>query len=413
MGTGTPSHLVRCEGMPRTLGDSGGTPQHHPLGRSDLPALTQGGQTSLVHTLAGCGGIPRTLQAVWWYTKGMFGLGNKHFDFVGVGDTAVDSFIELQNVDVHCNVNSVDCTMSMSWGDKIPFVNDTVVYGVGNSANATVSAARLGLKTGFIAAVGNDLNGQACINQWKQNHVDTSMVTVDKKLKTNFHYVLTYNAERTILVHQQPYSYSFPADIKTRFIYLSSLGEHAIAIHDQIANYLEKNPATKLVFQPGTFQMKMGVEKLKRIYALTDIFVCNVEEAQRILGTNKPGERATVVKDLLLGMRAHCTKAGAIICITDGPKGAYMLSSKGTAYYCPIYPDPKPPVQRTGAGDAFASTFASYIAMGANEEEALLHAPINSMWVVQAIGAQTNLLKKKELESWHKKCPADYTLKKI
>ena len=41
-----------------------------------------------------------------------------------------------------------------------------------------------------------------------------------------------------------------------------------------------------------------------------------------------------------------------IVVITDGNKGAYAYNGD-EAWFMPPYPDPKPPYERTGAGDAF------------------------------------------------------------
>ena len=98
--------------------------------------------------------------------------------------------------------------------------------------------------------------------------------------------------------------------------------------------------------------------------------------------------------------------------ITDGPKGAYALDGDD-AWYMPIYPDPAPPVDRTGAGDSFASTFTAAIALGFPVSVALSWGPINSMSVVQYIGAQKGLLSRKFLEEYLMHAPADYVAKKI
>lgn len=74
----------------------------------------------------------------------------------------------------------------------------------------------------------------------------------------------------------------------------------------------------------------------------------------------------------------------------------------------PPYPDPAPPFERTGAGDAFSSTFTAALALGKSIEEALLWAPINSMSVVQKIGAQEGLLTPVEIQGWLDKAPEDY-----
>jgi len=79
----------------------------------------------------------------------------------------------------------------------------------------------------------------------------------------------------------------------------------------------------------------------------------------------------------------------------------------------PIYPDPKPPYERTGAGDAFSSTFASVLCMGLDIETALKWAPINAMGVVQEVGAQAGLLTQEKIKEYLAQAPADYQPKLI
>ena len=81
-------------------------------------------------------------------------------DFLALGDTVTDAFIKLQDATVNCNINNDACTISMRWGDKIPYERLDVVPGVGNSANAAISALRLGLTTGLITDIGNDTFGE-------------------------------------------------------------------------------------------------------------------------------------------------------------------------------------------------------------------------------------------------------------
>jgi sugar/nucleoside kinase (ribokinase family) len=79
----------------------------------------------------------------------------------------------------------------------------------------------------------------------------------------------------------------------------------------------------------------------------------------------------------------------------------------------PLYPDPAAPVDRTGAGDAFASTFVAAAAKGLILEDALRWAPINSMNVVQKVGAQAGLLKEKELLQLLHRAPHTYRPKPL
>jgi sugar/nucleoside kinase (ribokinase family) len=75
-----------------------------------------------------------------------------------------------------------------------------------------------------------------------------------------------------------------------------------------------------------------------------------------------------------------------------------------------MYPDPKPPYDRTGAGDAMTSTVVIALALGKTLREALAWGPINSMSVVQEIGAQKGLLSRKKLEQYLADAPAGYAV---
>ncbi|MSU56258.1 MAG: carbohydrate kinase family protein [Candidatus Taylorbacteria bacterium] len=328
-------------------------------------------------------------------------------DFLAIGDITTDAFIRLKEASVSCDIDNVNCTLSMRFADKIPYESVEIVRAVGNSPNASVSAARLGLSSGLVTDIGDDENGKECVDVLKKEKVDTTYVSTHAGAKTNYHYVLLYEAERTILVKHEEYPYKFPpVEPSPKWIYLSSLGGNSEQYHYELTAYLEKHPEIQLSFQPGTFQMKLGKEKLAKLYERSSLFFCNREESQRILDTKE-----TDIKTLLTGMHALGPK---IVCITDGPKGAYAYDGHMNEYwFMPIYPDPKPPVSRTGAGDAFASTFTVAIILGKSVREALTWAPINSAYVVQEVGAQKGLLSREQLLKYLETAQSDYQPRKL
>jgi len=322
----------------------------------------------------------------------------KKISFLGIGDITTDAFIRLKEAEV-IGKNTRAPKLCLDFATKVPFESVTVVKGVGNSANAAVCASRLNLDSYLLSNVGKDQNGKECIASMKKNGVNTKYMAVEKGKATNYHYVLWYGDDRTILIKQIEYAYALPKMKSPDWIYLSSVGSNGYQYHVEIAEYLKKNPGTKLIFQPGTYQMKLGTEKLKDIYAQTEIFVCNVEEAQRILNMPTAGVEQLLGKMHELGPK--------IVSITDGPNGAYA-SDGTTAYFMPIYPDPKPPLERTGCGDSFTTTLSVAIALGKSLEEALLWAPINPMSVVQYVGAQEGLLTREKLLYYLANAPKDY-----
>jgi len=321
------------------------------------------------------------------------------YDFVSIGDITTDAFIHIKDARVNCDIDDKNCLLCVRFGDKIPYESVTVVPAVGNSPNAAVSAHRLGLNAALASNLGDDRNGSDCLNALKHEGVSTEYVTVHEGKETNYHYVLRYEAERTILVKHHEYEYALPRfQEPPTWLYLSSLGENSLPFHDDIAAYV-KESGTKLAFQPGTFQMKQGKEALKEIYEVSELFFCNKEEAGRILKTE-----ASDIKALLEGMHDLGPK---IVVITEGPDGANTYDGK-EFWHMPMYPDPAPPIDRTGAGDAFASTFSACLGLSLSIPEALKWAPINSMSVVQHIGAQKGLLSREEIEEWLRKAPAEY-----
>ncbi len=329
---------------------------------------------------------------------------DKQIDFLAIGDLVVDDFIRLKDAEATCDLDQENCKLCVRFGDKVPFEFHEVVYAVGNSANAAVSASRLGLRAALSGVVGDDENGEKCKKALTDNNVSLDYIETDPKLPTNYHYVLWYGPERTILVNHAPFERHFPKDmVPPKWIYLSSLGENTEAFHHEIADWLKNHPETKLAFQPGTFQMKLGVEKLKDIYTQAELFFCNVDEAQRILKITELDPKKLMDALHNLGPK--------IIILTDGIKGAYAREENGDMWFMPIYPHT--PVDRTGAGDAYESTITAALCMGKTLAEAITWAPINAMAVTQEIGAQKGLLSKEKLEELLAKAPENYKISKI
>ena len=324
-------------------------------------------------------------------------------DFIAIGDTVTDAFIKLPQAEVVGKPDTLEYKICLPFADKIPYESVTIVPAVGNAANAVVASARLGLKTTFVSNVGADKEGEECLNSLRKDGVNTEFVKVHEGIKTNYHYVLWYGDERTILTKHESYPYVLP-EIEAKWVYFSSVSASAYPFHDTIAESLEKHPETQFAFAPGKNEIKLGVEKLSRLYKRADIFFCNVDEAEKILNIYTLG-----IPELLKRMKELGPK---IVVITDGSKGAHAFDGTNI-YEQPLYPDPKTPLDRTGAGDAFSSTTVSALALGNDLPTALAWGAINSMSVVQQVGAQKGLLSRDKIEEYLKNAPAEFKTKKL
>lgn len=323
-----------------------------------------------------------------------------------VGDIFTDAFIKLNEKYARIDTDKDGSKrLSLPFGSKPPYDKVDIIKAVGPSPNAAVAGTRLGLNTGVMAWLGDDLPGEESLAHLGSETVDTSLMVTQPGAKSSYWYVLRYGTDRTMLVRSESYTYEWQTPVKVPdWIYLSYIGADSWPLHEQLLGYLAENTSTKLVFQPGTFHFEWGIDKLAALYKRTHLIVLNREEAVDITGRSYDS-----LHDLASGLHELGPE---IVVITDGPSGSYA-SYDGKLVTIPNYPDPAPPLDRTGAGDAFASTIVAALVQGESLETALTWAPINSMSVVQQIGAQAGLLKKDELQKFLSEAPDDYKVSEV
>lgn len=312
------------------------------------------------------------------------------YEFLSIGDSSHNVFLEMTDETVHvvCRKDDENCQLCFSWADKIPVkaLHDTIG---GNSANAAVSFARLGFHTAMYTHVGGDDQGQRIIRTLGEDHVDTSPVVVDQDKMSNFSTVINLHGERSILVYHEHRHYTFPKVDGAAWMYLSSMGEGSEMIFPDVVRFVQEH-GTKLCYQPGTFQLKMGSGPASELLQHTHIFMVNKEEAELYLGWDKTDD----FRALMDGIRALGPK---IALVTDGPKGAYV--SDGNEYMYLGIIEEAPRNEATGAGDSFSSAFAAALARGKGLGEAMLWGQAQASSVIQKVGPQAGLLPQHEIEA--------------
>lgn len=324
---------------------------------------------------------------------------------LAIGDIFTDAFITLGDDTAKIIKEGDTEWLAVPFGRKPPYERVDIVKSVGPSPNVAVSIARLGYRAGLMAWVGGDATGVEALDHLKTEHVNIEPMVVEEDKATSYWYVLCYKADRTMLVKSEKYRYEWRDPVtKPDWIYLAYLGEDSWPLHEGLLDYLNRHPDIKFALQPGTFQFKWGAEKMAGLYRRSNIVLMNREEAMDVTGL--PYDSVT---NLARGL--HDLGPETVV-ITDGPNGSYASQGNGVLTI-PNYPDPQPPLERTGAGDAFSSTFVAAIAAGETLETALLWSPINSMNVVQHTGAQKGLLTKEELMKYLAEAPEWYKVKEI
>ncbi|HYC80116.1 MAG TPA: carbohydrate kinase family protein [Candidatus Binatia bacterium] len=323
----------------------------------------------------------------------MFWNKSQKYDLVSIGDTTIDAFVELHEASVNCNVDHSECKLCLTYADKIPYENLTMLP-AGNSTNNSVGSSRLGLKNAFISGVGDDDNGRKIIEELKKEGIDTQYIKINSGVSTNFHVVLVFQGERTILIKHNKLPFSLPSKLDTKWIYFSSMGNGTEKFHDEFSVFLQRNPNIKVSFNPGTFQMRMGAKKLAGIYKRTEILFLNREEAALVTQQQ--------TRDIKKLMQAMHKLGPPIAVITDGREGSYASDGK-KIWFLPEFPGPR--IEATGAGDAYGTGFTAATIYGRSVEEAMIWGTINGGNVVLHVGPHKGLQTKSQMENYVKKYP--------
>jgi sugar/nucleoside kinase (ribokinase family) len=303
------------------------------------------------------------------------------YDFIAIGDSTLDVFLQLSEASLSCQINKEQCLLCLEYAEKIPVDKVTQIPGAGNASNAAVGASRMGLRSAIVSILGKDDIGKEIIMGWKKEKVATKYVTIDAKHGTNYSTVLNFKGERTILVHAEKRTYTLPKLDGAKWIYYTSLGPGHERMEKQLLAHLKQRPEQQLCFNPGTKQLRRGLDSIKPVVARSDIFIVNKQEAELLLGD---GERPVV--NLLMSFKHLGPK---IVVITDGPNGSHATDGK-TIWSMGVYPGPV--IERTGAGDSYATAFTCARHLGWSIPDAMRAGTANGWSVVQHIGPQKGLL---------------------
>jgi len=300
------------------------------------------------------------------------------YDVVTFGSAVVDVFV---GTDIGAKKKAI-CYPA---GAKI-LIQDLRFDIGGGGTNTAVAFARLGLNTGFIGKIGKDEQGQDILNMLRREKVKF-LGKIDKNGMTGYSVILdSKDKTRTILtykgVNNQLSLNEVPKRIKTKWLYYSSFLGKSFETQKKLAKILTAR-GTKLAFNPSMYLVKR--KDLKGLLKLCEVLILNREEAQMLLKKNKVKIRSE--KDLLLGLHSLGPK---IVVITDKNKPIQCYDGKKKYK---IKPHPVNVVERTGAGDAFASGFVAGLVADKPIEYCLSLGLKEGESVIRHFGAKNKLLK--------------------
>ncbi len=240
----------------------------------------------------------------------------------------------------------------------------------GKGANQAIAAARAGANTAFIGALGNDHAGETLRAAFKHDDVDISAVQFVSEPTGRALIGVSDDGENSIIV--------VPG------------ANHAITIGD-----VERN--TKIIASAKVLlcQLEVPLEVVQRAFELAgenSIRILNPAPAQslskellQLVDVITPNEHEMQ----LLGGSEALLKCGVkTIVVTQGARGALMITEKGETRIPPFEVDP---VDSTGAGDAFCGMLAARLASGESIQNALKAAVVSGALATLTEGAVPSL----------------------
>ena len=300
---------------------------------------------------------------------------------LSIGKGVQDVFLRSDEFDPH--TEGAIAYTHLPLGAKMA-VEDVTFSTGGNATNVAVTFARQGLHSEYMWTLGTDPASEAILHVLDQEGVVTRRVVQKDHYQAGYSTILiATNGERTILNHagkttgKDGKDLDFSAIAEADWVYPSSLAVGGNDLLRKVIDEAEKH-GTKVMLNPAGPELA-DVKKLKGLLESIDVLCVNKEEMQQLV-------HGETLEELV----RHGLNLVPVVIVSDGPNGVAASDGK-TLVRAGMYEDVKV-VDRTGAGDAFASGFLSRWSQGDSLKDSIIFASANSTSVVTKLGAKTGIL---------------------
>lgn len=265
----------------------------------------------------------------------------------------------------------------------------------GGGLNSAFNFKNLNLKTEAIVKLGNDFIGKMIEEKIKIKKIPVRIIKTNGFSTFSVIFLSKNNGEKRIFVYRGSEIF----DVKDIPIFSDSAyflitGNTPLNIWQDIVKKIKRKNNFIAIIPSRNFLTKKFA---KNVLNLCDFISFNEEEAKIFLGKNSKNMSEVELFQKLNKILPN----SKFKIITFGKKGAYLIY-KNKAYFVEAFKRFKT-IDTTGAGDCFTSTLFAFLIKNLNKidevkiKTALKLASINSAHNLKEIGAQTGILKEKEL----------------
>lgn len=286
-------------------------------------------------------------------------------------------------------------TKDPDWGEKIEI--DDFDFSLGGGAlNVAVSLSKLGLDVSSYFHLGKDFIGNILKTKLKKLKIKKN-IFYHKKSTSFSIIILPPQGERIIYVFrgkETNFTKNELNKIKKSQYYYISPGK---TLPQDLIYFLKKIKKESKLIAINPSKVFLKSKNFINSLRLCDLIFVNEEEL-RIIKNNK-------VDTLNLGKEIFNLIQPKILVVTLGERGS-LTYFQDKIFFGGIF-KPNRVIDKTGAGDAFASAFFGCLVLNdkVNEEiikKAIIWGSANSSSVIQKLGAQNGILDKKDYYKFEK-----------
>ncbi len=267
----------------------------------------------------------------------------------------------------------------------------------GKGANQAVAARLCGADVVMVAKVGNDLFGQATVDNFTKIGIDASRVRIVDGVSSGVAPIFVEpNGQNRIIVVKGANDTLRPADVEAAAAALRTMDTIVLQFEiplETVAYTVQfaRQQGIRCIVNPAPAQPIHSVS-----LDAADYFVPNESEAELITGMpvhSIDDAKKCAAALLQLGFRR--------VILTLGVRGSLLATAEGSELLPPFAVTP---IDTSGAGDAFIGSFAVFLAEGLPEKEALTRASLYAALSTTRVGTQTSFHTRAEFEAeWERR----------
>lgn len=343
-----------------------------------------------------------------------------------IGGATIDTIavIPSDSIERMAMRNAETSYLLLEEGRKIE-AEDVSTHCGGGAVNAAVAMARLGHDTSTLIVLGQDARAETILSRLSSEGISTRFVGRDARAPTGAAVLVSaHDRNAAIFTARGANALLEPKDLKpdafaVDLVYVSGLSNASADCFPLIVEKAKAEGAL-VATNPGIRQLSARQKAFRDVLAKIDILSLNRHEAGALVPwlvahagaptpplEQRPGadlpdlaRRGFAAGGFEMPLAAFMHALHQLgpkwIVVTDGKDGAYIGAPDGITHM----PAQVVTVAGTaGAGDAFASTFAAFVAESQDATLAGLAAATNAASVISYLDTQTGLLQRAALDA--------------